>query len=122
MDFPLENAIVDCIQYGGLVDEVEDANSSSLNEVEQIIKMYLAYPVPQIRERILRKIYQKLRISNSVAIAQSNSQFSMEGDKPKAVNNNLYIAKFVLRKGILSHLVNGILINKEIAEFEESKL
>lgn len=78
--------------------------------------------MPQIRERILRKIYQKLRISNSVAIAQSNTVFSMEGDKPKAVNNNLYIAKFVLRKGILSHLVNGILINKEMAEFEESKL
>ena len=58
----------------------------------------------EVRERILRKFYQKLRISQS------------ENNKPKALNNNRYIAKFILRKGILNHLVNGILINKEISE------
>ena len=94
---------------------------SKLGEVEKIVKMYLAYPLQEIRERILRKIYQKLRIS-STAAASMSANFSMEGDKPKAVNNNIYIARFVLRKGVLNHLVNGILINKEIAEFEESKL
>ena len=41
---------------------------------------------------------------------------------PKAVQNVLYLAKFLLRKGMLNHFVNGILINREIAEFEESKL
>lgn len=103
-----------------MIEEVEDAVVSKLSEVEKIVKMYLAYPLQEIRERILRKIYQKLRISSTAASLSTN--FSMEGDKPKAVNNNIYIAKFVLRKGILNHLVNGILINKEIAEFEESKL
>ena len=38
------------------------------------------------------------------------------------MNNNIYLAKFLLRKGILNHFVNGILINKEIAEFEETSL
>ena len=61
LEFPLENAIVDCIQYGGLIDEVEGAGVSKLNDVEKIVKMYLAYPLQEIRERILRKIYQKLR-------------------------------------------------------------
>ena len=121
VEFPLENALVDCIQYGGLIEEVEDANASKLGDVEKIVKIYLAYPLPEIRERILRKVYQKLRISSTTAASQ-NVNFSMEGDKPKAMNNNVYIARFLLRKGILNHLVNGILINKEIAEFEESKL
>jgi len=34
----------------------------------------------------------------------------------------LYLGQFVLRKGILNHFVNGILINREIAESEESRL
>jgi hypothetical protein len=45
-----------------------------------------------------------------------------DDSKPKAVNNNRFIAKFILRKGILNHLINGILINKEISENEETKL
>jgi hypothetical protein len=44
------------------------------------------------------------------------------GERPKALSNNLYIAKFILRKGILNHLVNGILINRDIASNEECKL
>lgn len=44
------------------------------------------------------------------------------GERPKALNNNLYLAKFLLRRGILNHFVNGILINRDIAANEESKL
>ena len=65
-----------------------------------------------MRERILRKFYLKLRAH---PYAQNN-------EKPRASHNNRYIAKFILRKGILNHLINGILINKQISENEESKL
>ena len=63
------------------------------------------------RERILRRLYQKLRVGN---------QGSNNG--PKSLNNNLYLAQFLLRKGVLNHFVNGILINREIAENEETRL
>ena len=78
--------------------------------LEKLVKMYLAYPMAEIRERIIRKFYQKLRTGAS------------QGAKSKAADNQLFLAKFVLRKGMLNQLVNGLLINKDIAEFEESKL
>ena len=56
---------------------------------------------------MLRKFYQKLKI-------QTN--------QGPAVSNSVYLARFVLRKPLTNHLVNGLLINKEIAENEESKL
>ena len=71
----------------------------------------MAIPIPEIRERILRRLYQKLRVGN---------QGSNTG--PKALNNNLYLAQFLLRKGVLNHFVNGILINREISENEETRL
>lgn len=38
------------------------------------------------------------------------------------MNKNLYLAQFLLRKGVLSHFVNGILINKDLAENEETRM
>ena len=38
------------------------------------------------------------------------------------MQNVLFLAKFILRKGILNHLINGILINRDIAQAEESQL
>ena len=78
-----------------------------LVEVEKLVKMYLAYPLPEIRERILRRFYNKLRIPSHVGNAAENSIFS---------------AKFILRKGMLNQLINGLLINRDLAETEESKL
>jgi len=79
--------------------------------LEKIFTTYMSIPIPEIRERILRRLYQKLRVGN---------QGSNNG--PKALNNNLYLAQFLLRKGVLNHFVNGILINKDIAENEETRL
>jgi phospholipid N-methyltransferase len=60
MDFPFEHLITDCIMYGML------ANESSLDPkievLEKIFQSYLQLPLPEVRERILRKIYGKLRL------------------------------------------------------------
>lgn len=109
IDFPFEHLLLDAITYAGILDEAN--GNSRLVELEKLTQTFLAIPLPEIRERILRRLYQKLRVGNQVTVGG-----------PKALNNNIYLAKFVLRKGILNHFVNGILINKEIAEFEETSL
>jgi hypothetical protein len=81
------------------------------------MQVLLAIPIREVRERILRRFYQKLRVG-STEVGKGVSV----GGRPKALCNNVYLAQFLLRKGILNHFVNGILINKDIAENEESKL
>ena len=89
------------------------ANESSLepkiDKLEKIVQTYLLLPLPEVRERILRKVYSKLRL-----------QASLNMNK-KILSNVTLLAKFIYRKNILNHLVNGMLINKEIA-MEETKL
>ena len=109
IDFPFEHLLLDAIMYAGILDEAN--GNSRLSDIEKLLQTFLAIPLPAIRERILRRFYQKLRVGNQTVISG-----------PKAVNNNIYLAKFLLRKGILNHFVNGILINSDIAESEESSL
>jgi hypothetical protein len=89
------------------------ANESSLepkiDQLEKIVQTYLLFPMPEVRERILRKVYSKLRL-----------QASLNMNK-KILSNATLLSKFIYRKNILNHLVNGMLINKEIA-MEETKL
>ena len=126
MDFPFEHLILDCIYFSGLAQDsqplhgqemTKDQEASRIGELEKIVQTYLAIPIPEIRERILRRLYQKLRVGNAAGGGGAQA-----GERPKALNNNLYLAKFLLRKGILNHFVNGLLINRDVAANEESKL
>ena len=120
IDFPFEILMIDCIFFVGLASDTQpvdsngliQTNTSRVADLEKIMQTYMAIPIPEIRERILRRLFQKLRVGNQGQ--------NLKG--PKALNNNIYLAQFLLRKSILNHFVNGILINKEIAEFEETRL
>lgn len=115
LGFPFEEIILESVLYAGLIVETEGSESDTagrLQRLEKIVKMYLAYPAPEVRERIIRRFYQKLRTGTGAVAHQ----------KTRAADNLSFLARFILRKGMLNQLVNGLLINKELAEFEESKL
>ena len=67
------------------------------------MQTYLQFPVPEVRERILRKIYSKIRLQNSLTMNKKN------------LSNATLLAKFIYRKNIMNQLINGMLINQEIA-------
>lgn len=115
LQFPFEHLLADTVMYSGLLEDA--GGQSRLGELETLVQTYLAIPLPEVRERVLRKLYQKLRVSQSASVLESS-----QGAGPKAPQNTLYLAKFILRKGILNHFVNGILINREVAQGEESRL
>lgn len=62
-----------------------------------------------MRERILRKLYSKLRLQSSLSINQ------------KSLNNITLLSKFIYRKNIMQQLINGMLINAEFSS-EETRL
>jgi len=64
MDFPFEHLIIDCIYYAGLTEESnqEGGSASRIQDLEKLLQTYMAIPIAEIRERILRRIYQKLRL------------------------------------------------------------
>lgn len=107
--------MIDAVMFAGLQDET--GAQARLSELEQLMQLFLAVPIPEVRERILRKFYQKLRVGTGIG-----AQADALRQAPRASKNVLYVAKFLLRKGILNHLVNGILINRDIAQAEESQL
>ena len=109
MEFPFEHLLLDAIMYSGMLEE--SGGQGRQAELEKLTQTLLAIPIPQVRERILRTMYQRLRVGVS-----GGQQLDGNLQKPA------HLAKFVLRKGILNHFVNGILINKEIADFEETQL
>jgi hypothetical protein len=45
-------------------DEINDSKDENLIKIEKIVQTFIAYPIPEVRERILRKFYQKLRLQN----------------------------------------------------------
>jgi hypothetical protein len=66
LGFPFEEVILDVVLYSGLALETEGADvNQRIQEVEKLVKMYLAYPIPEVRERILRRFYQKMRTGNA---------------------------------------------------------
>ena len=62
IDFPLEHLLLDAITYAGILDEAN--GSSRLGELDKLTQTFLAIPLPEIRERILRRLYQNLRVGN----------------------------------------------------------
>ena len=83
---------------------------SKLETIEKLTLTYLNIHIPEVRERILRKMYQRIRVAHALQL-----------NNKKEINNNVLLSKFIYRKTIMNQLVNGILINPEIAS-EETKL
>ena len=57
----------------------------------------------------MRKIYGKIRLQSSLMMNKKN------------ISNSTLLAKFIYRKNVMNQLINGMLINSEIAS-EETKL
>jgi len=55
--------------FAGMLEET--GGVSRLAELEKLAQTFLAIPIPEIRERILRRFYQKLRASASSSMNQS---------------------------------------------------
>jgi len=55
MDFPFEHLLLDTVMYAGMLEET--GASSRLPELEKLTQTFLAVPMQEIRERILRKFY-----------------------------------------------------------------
>lgn len=99
--------MVDCIMYGMLASE--SSLDSRMDTLEKLLQTYLQLPIPEVRERILRKIYSKLRLQSSLHLNK------------KTVSNIGLLSKFIYRKATLNQLINGLLINSDIA-VEETRL
>ena len=55
MDFPYEHLIVDCVIFGMLAEE--SSMDPRLEQLETLFKNYLTFPMAEVRERIVRKIF-----------------------------------------------------------------
>jgi hypothetical protein len=64
---------------------------SKLDQIESLTSTYLNLHIPEVRERILRKMYQRIRVAHAL---QVNSQ--------REINNNVLLSKFLYRKGVLN--------------------
>ena len=110
INFPFEHILLDCMVYANLL-AMQNCADSRIEQIEQLAITYLSLPQPEVRERILRRLYQRLRVVASFQRDQTSHQ----------ANNNYLLAKFIYRKKVINQLVNGMLINQEVAN-EESKL
>lgn len=55
LDFPYEHLMVDCIIFGILAEE--SSMDPKLDQLDAVFKSYLLLPIPEVRERIIRKIF-----------------------------------------------------------------
>lgn len=91
IEFPFEHLLLDCMVYSSLVADQKHLQSDShTDEVERIAVTLLSLPNPEIRERILRRLYQRLRVVQ--AFQEKTKHYG---------NNNYLLAKFVYRKKML---------------------
>lgn len=63
MEFPFEHLLLDAIMYSGMLEE--SGAEGRQGELEKLTQTFLAIPIPQVRERILRMMYQRLRVGVS---------------------------------------------------------
>jgi len=80
--------LVDCIMYGELA--CESSVDARIEQLERVFTAYVQLPIAEVRERILRKIYSKLRLQSSLMINK------------KTVSNIVLLSKFVYRRSILN--------------------
>lgn len=78
-------------------------------QLEGIFASYLQLPLPEVRERILRKVHAKLRLHSALSVSK------------RTVSTVALLSRFLYRKAVLHLLVNGLLINPEVAA-EETRL
>ena len=109
MDFPYEDILIDCMVFSILAEEsnmrsrqekISGGQIEKSERVEKILINFLQVPIPEVRERILRKIYQRIKISSK--IVEVNKHLP---------NNALFLAKFVYRKAVAQQLVTGLFID-----------
>lgn len=63
MDFPFEHLLLDCMVFSSLIaDQNHMASDNRTDEIERIAVTLLSLPYPEVRERILRRLYQRLRV------------------------------------------------------------
>jgi hypothetical protein len=93
--------------YGVLASE--SSLDPHIEQLERVFTKYLQLPIPEVRERIFRKIYSKLRLQISLSVNK------------KTISNIALLSKFLYRKSILNQLINGLLINSDVAQ-EETRL
>ena len=110
INFPFEHLLLDCMVYSNLVADLNQQDSRA-DQVESLLVLYLSLPFPEVRERFLRRLYQRLRVVQAFQSTQTSHQ----------TNNSFQLAKFVYRRKVVNQLVNGMLINQEVAN-EETKL
>ena len=91
--------------YGILASESD--LDPKLDQLDKLFIAFLSIPMPEVRERILRKLYSKLRLQSSLS--------------QKSLSNITLLSKFIYRKNIMQQLINGMLINAEISS-EETRL
>lgn len=56
VEFPFEHLIVDCIIYSMLLQDQQPQNKV-VEASEKLFVCYLSMPLPEVRERILRRMY-----------------------------------------------------------------
>jgi hypothetical protein len=93
--------------YGVLASE--SSLDPHIEQLERVFTTYLQLPIPEVRERIFRKIYSKLRLQISLSVNK------------KTISNIALLSKFLYRKSVLNQLINGLLINSDVAQ-EETRL
>lgn len=74
--------------YGELA--CESSVDARIEQLERVFTACVQLPIAEVRERILRKIYSKLRLQSSLMINK------------KTVSNIVLLSKFVYRRSILN--------------------
>jgi hypothetical protein len=64
INFPFEHILLDCMVYANLV-AMQNSSDNLIEKIESLVITYLSCPYPEVRERILRRLYQRLRVIQS---------------------------------------------------------
>ena len=61
LEFPFEHLLIDCVVFAMVVVE-QSEDLSKVDTVERLFSVYLSIPIAEVRERIIRRIFQRVRI------------------------------------------------------------
>ena len=61
INFPFEHLLLDCMVYSSIVAE-HNPMDAKIEQVEEIAITYLSLPIFEVRDRILSRMYQRLRV------------------------------------------------------------
>jgi hypothetical protein len=60
IEFPFEHLLLDCMVFSQLL--VDQNQSGKIEDVERLAVTFLSIPISQVRERIVRRLFQRVRI------------------------------------------------------------